>query len=307
MTSQHIKIIAALLVFFAVLLGAGAWYAARTPKPVANATQSQTNARHHVVVTTQPLAAGTPIPAASLKVMELPIRPDGAFGKVEAVAGQTPIVAVGAGVPLITSQLASGLATQIEPGERAVAVSVDEVVGVGNRVAPGDFVDVFFVLKRDGMEVSGTQARLLLSRLRVLAFGNRSVSQPAPKPEESVAGRRTEPIRTAVLAVPVDDVNALVVAQQSGHLLLALRHPSDAEMPSENRFPPVPPVLRPVAGGASTPHALDAATAGVALTGLAGPTAAHVPLPVAARATRPAAGPAEGSVEVIRAGKRSVE
>jgi pilus assembly protein CpaB len=305
MTSQHIKIIAALLVFFAVLLGAGAWYAARTPKPVANPAQSTTSARHVVVVTTQAVTAGVPIPAASVKLMELPVRPDGAYSKVEEVIGQTPVMSLGAGVPLMSSQLASGLATQIEAGQRAVAVNVDEVIGVGNRVVPGDFVDVFFVLKRDGMEVTGTQARLLLPRLRVLAFGSKSVSEPAPKPEESVAGRRTEPIRTAVLAVPVDDVNALVVAQQSGHLLLALRNPSDSEMPTEERFAPVPPVLTPVAGKQAPGTPLDSAAAGLALTGLASPTA---PRPVAQpAAARTVSMPVESGVEVIRAGKRTVE
>lgn len=304
MTSQHIKIIAALLLFFAVLLGAGAWYAARAPKVVTTASQPQ-RSQHQIVVTTQAVPAGMPIAASSLKLVELPIRPDGAYDKVEDVAGKTPVVALGAGVPLTASQLASGLATQVEAGERAVAVNVDEVIGVGNRVAPGDFVDVFFVLKRDGMEITGTQARLLLSRLRVLAFGPQSVNQPPPKPEDSVAGRRAEPIRTAVLAVPVDDVNALVVAQQSGHLLLALRNPADMAMPTEDRFAPMPPVLTPVSGRVGSQEPLDEAAAGIALTGLAGPTAPRsVSQP---HAIRQAAVPLETGVEVIRAGKRTVE
>ncbi len=311
MTIQHIKINAALLLVIPAIHGAGAWYTARAPKPVPTARVASTALQYPVVVSSKTLRAGEPIPAGSLSVAQLPIQPAGAFSETAEVVGKTPVVTLGSGVPLIGVHLASGLATQVEIGERAVAVTVDEVIGVGNRVMPGDFVDVFVVLKRDGDEVAGTQARLLLSKLRVLAFGPQSVSQAAARPEEGPGGKRAEPIRTAVLAVPVDSVNPLAVAQQSGRLLLALRHPADPAVPTENLFPPIPPVLSPVAGkvapGETSP--VDAAAAGLALAGLAGPVravarAAAAP-PMAVRQASPIA--TGGGVEVIRAGKRTVE
>ena len=45
-------------------------------------------------------------------------------------------VDVAAGDPLLPSMLAQGLGRQLKPGERAVAIAVDEVVGGGNRIAP---------------------------------------------------------------------------------------------------------------------------------------------------------------------------
>lgn len=310
MTSQHIKIIAAVLLFFAALLGFGAWYAARVPEPVASAEAQPGNQHHAVVVTMEALPAGVPINAGQLKLVELPIRPEGSFGQIAEVVGRAPVMSLGVGVPLIDAQLASGLATQVEEGQRAVAVNVDETIGVGNRIVPGDFVDVFFLLKRDDREIAGTQARLLLSRLRVLTYGPQSISQAAPQPQEGAAGRRAEPTRTAVLAVPVDDVNALLVAQQAGHLLLALRNPADAAEPTAGRFALPPPVLMPVAGQPVSREPLDTAAAGVALAGMAGPVATRSAALQAASMTRPAAtkpAPATAGIEVIRGGKRSVE
>lgn len=311
MTSQHIKIIAAVLLFFAALLGFGAWYAARAPKPAASAAPQTANQHHAVVVTVEALPAGVPITASQLKVVELPIRPEGSFAQVTEVVGRAPVVSLGVGVPLIDAQLATGLATQVEEGQRAVAVNVDEMIGVGNRIAPGDFVDVFFLLKRDDREIAGTQARLLLSRLRVLTYGPQSISQAASQPPDGAAGRRAEPIRTAVLAVPVDDVNELLVAQQAGHLMLALRNPADTAEPTAGRFAPPSPVRTPVAGQPPSREPLDRAAAGVALVGMAGSVATRsVVPPVApvAPAVRPTGtAPSAATIEVIRAGKRSVE
>ncbi|MFX7870808.1 RcpC/CpaB family pilus assembly protein, partial [Acinetobacter baumannii] len=77
---------------------------------------------------------------------QLPINPVEAFSDVSKVVGREPILPVGVGVPLLASQLASGLAQQVGAGQRAIAITVDEVIGVGNRVMPGDYVDVFLVV-----------------------------------------------------------------------------------------------------------------------------------------------------------------
>jgi len=165
-------------------------------------------------------------------IEQLPINPAEAFSDVTKVVGREPILPVGVGVPLIASQLSSGLAQQVEAGQRAVAINVDEVVGVGNRVMPGDYVDVFLVMRKDGQEIEDSQARLLLPHLRVLAFGPLAINEgPQKQPENNGVTRKVDQAKTAVLAVPVEAVSQLAMAHQSGRLLLALRNPGDEAEP----------------------------------------------------------------------------
>ncbi|MHA7684696.1 Flp pilus assembly protein CpaB [Cupriavidus sp. PET2-C1] len=323
MTSKQIRVLAIVLLVLAALLALLAWRVARTPakpaEPVVGSAQS-----YPVVVTAKPIEAGKPVPVDALKVEQLPINPAGAYTEVARVAGQVPLVSVGANVPVLESQLLAGLATQVKEGERAVAVAVDEVIGVGNQVQPGDFVDVFAVFRRDGQEIAGSQARMLLARLRVLAYGAGTVNEAAKPPPEQMMARR-EGAKTAVLAVPVANVGKLAIAQQTGRLLLALRNPEDPDVPTEGLFEDPAPVLQAKAqakGGAPAAALApsDRAMAGVALAGIAGGArgealpvkAAPPPVPVpAAIAQRvhgaSASSVAQNSVEMIRGGKREIE
>ncbi|WP_354685275.1 Flp pilus assembly protein CpaB [Cupriavidus necator] len=321
MTSKQIRLLAIALLGLALLLALLAWQVGRQPAPPRAADKSAATL-HPVVVTTRAVEAGKPLAADALKVEMLPIDPAGAYTEVARVSGQVPLVALGANVPVLEGQLLAGLAMQVPEGERAVAVSVDEVIGVGNQVQPGDYVDVFLVLRRDQQEIPQSQARMLLSRLRVLAYGVAAVNQPQKaKPEQMMA--RQEGAKTAVLSVPLEQVSQLAMAQQSGRLLLALRNPHDEAMPSDGMFaePPAALVARAGAPADAQRGAPDKAVAGVLLSGLAATAGGSAPrAPVAAPAPRPlqvAAPPAlsvprqqareSAGVEVIRAGKRGIE
>ena len=100
---------------------------------------------------------------------------------------------------------------------------------------------------------SRTQARLLMSKVRVLAFGNATASSDN-------AGDPNGMVRTAVLAVPVADVDRLTLAESAGRLIFALRNPKDAEVIDQSVLPVYPGVLKTAAhAGASRAAAgLDA-------------------------------------------------
>ncbi|MHA6913312.1 Flp pilus assembly protein CpaB [Ralstonia pseudosolanacearum] len=305
MTSKYLQIIAAALLLIAVVLGVVAWKNAhRPPAPVAAQQNENGKTLYPVVVTVKPLEAGKPITADQVGVESLPINPADGFSEVNKVVGREPIVPIGIGVPLIGSQLSSGLALQVAPGQRAVAITVDEVVGVGNRVMPGDYVDVFLVLRKDGQEIDDSKARLLLPHLRVLAFGPLAVNEGEQKPADAgTATRRVDQARTAVLAVPVESVSQLAISQQSGRLLLALRNPSDEAEPTVR-----PQDAQTLAVANRNP--LDAAQAGVSLVSVTGgvrrpaaPSPAALPAVAAAQTVVRSAAAATG-VEIIRAGKR---
>lgn len=302
MTSKHLQIFAAALLLLAAILGAVAWRSAHKP-PAPVAVHENGKTLYPVVVTTKPVEAGKPITADAVAVEMLPINPTDGFSEVNKVVGREPIVALGMGVPLIGSQLSSGLALQVTPGQRAVAIMVDEVIGVGNRVQPGDYVDVFFITRRDGQEIDGSQAKLLLPHLRVLSFGTVALNESPQKTQDGGAmSRKVEPAKTAVLSVPVEAVSQLAMAHQSGRLLLALRNPADDAEPT---IKPQDAVLL----AAANRNPLDVAQAGVSIASLTGETrrpAVHMqplPGPTAVRATARAATASSG-VEIIRAGKR---
>ena len=317
------KIIAAVLVLLAFLLIGYAWMLSRKPAPPAPVPQpvarlAPAEATFPVVVATKPLPAGQAIEAGALRVAQLTINPVGAFMTVAEAVGRVPVFDLGTGAPLLENQLVSGLSMRLEAGERAVAVKADEVMGVGNSVRPGDFVDVFFALKADGRDVERSQSRLLLARKRVLAFGTASVDG-MPANGEGRGSQRPQavsqqPARTAVLAVPVEDVNRLALGEANGRLLLALRHPNDTAEPDPTLFAELQTALQPAAGrrSAGALTGMDRALAGLTTQDLAAgggaggarrasPQPGSAPRAVLATA---AAAPAGHEVEIIRGDRR---
>lgn len=322
------KIIAAVLVLLALVLAAYAWKLSRQPAPrpaPANAHRQAPVPTFPVVVTTKPLPAGEPIPADALRLAELPINPSGAFKTVAAATGRIPVLDLSEGTPLLDGQMASGLALRLGPGERAVAVKADEVMGVGNNVRPGDYVDVFFTVKVDHKDVDRSQARLLLARKRVLAYGQASLEalpDEAGAEEAEAKGRslttptrksteRTPPARTVVLAVPVEDVNRLTLGEASGRLVLALRHPTDTREPDPTLFAELPPALQPLPAQRGAPArapltGVDRAQAGLATIDLVagGPAPARQTRTAARSSDAPRARPAGTEVEILRGDRR---
>ncbi len=257
---------AVLLLLLAVVLGMrGRSQTASTPAlsiaPVPKHTQ--------VLVAARDLPAGEPLDANDLRVAEVDRMPPGSYAEPTALVGKILSSPVAADTVITANVLAHGLALELQPGERAIAVPVDELAGAGNRIVPGDYVDVFMNLRarnRD-RDDDDSQNRLLLSRLRVLSYGAQDLGQaPAPQADEdgndssggnaragSIASRESggastaspQAARSAVLAVPVAQANRLLLAAQGGKLFLALRHPSDNGNPDETLFPRPRNVLKP--------------------------------------------------------------
>ncbi|MCA8274582.1 Flp pilus assembly protein CpaB [Burkholderia sp. AU30280] len=291
------KIIAGLLIALAVLLGIYAWMLGRAPAhPPAAVPAVAVVQTVPVVVATRLLPAGQPIPADALKLASAPMMPTGGFSDPSLLVGRIPANDILAAAPVVEGGLTSGLANQVAPGERAVAIKVDETNAVGNRLRPGNFVDVFLNLRRDssgmaqtGSEIPNSQARLLMSKLRILSFGDAT-------PDRDGSGGPGGAVRTAVLAVPTAQVDALTLAEASGRLTLALRNPRDDEVATQTV------AIR--TAGDLTPS--GQAAAGVWLDELSGGRARNAPrVQVPARAPRApiVARESGSSIEVIRGGR----
>jgi len=318
MANKLTRIVAGLLIVVAIVLGLFALIVGRRPAPRrVDATPPVAAARVAIVVASTPLAPGQPISADQLKVARVAAMPAGAFTSPMSAVGRVPAWPIPVNAPVVEGALTSGLADQLEPGERALAIKVDDISAVGNRIRPGNYVDVFVDLHRDdavngiaqpsgagartNADIPVSQARLLLSRIRVLQFGDATPDRDAGA--GTSANVEPQRIRTAILAVPTADVDTLTVAQTNGKLRLALRSPRDEDVASA-------PVAVP-AGSAAFADPSARAAAGVALSvlsdNLAGGqrrSAAARPSPLRPPAReRVAQAAPRGSLEVIRGGR----
>ncbi len=184
----------------------------------------------------KPLRAGEPIRAEDVALQPVSARPAGSFAAPAQVVGQSPIAAIPAGEVLTRAHFPAAeaqLLRSLHAGERAVAIKVDEVVGLGGFAQPGDRVDVLLYLRGSPETANASSAQVVLGSVRLLAYGE-SLQQPPPE-GESVAARASDKVSarprattSAVLAVPEAAASRLMLAANSGALRLSLRPPEPA-------------------------------------------------------------------------------
>ncbi|WP_314402896.1 Flp pilus assembly protein CpaB [Stenotrophomonas rhizophila] len=254
------RIAAVALIALALLLAVVAFLVSRRAAPTVVAAPQVTGQPQQwpVVEAAGELPAGRPINAADLRIGSAPQAPQGGYASIAEATGAVPVHTIAAGTPLNSALMARGYALRLNPGERALAVPVDELVAAGNRILPGDYVDVFLNLRApQGMGTEGqAQARLLLSRMRVLSYGAADTVPGQAAPTDTAGEASTDaraqdiqgsasptsststsaPVRSAVLAVPVAEANRLLLGAQQGRLFLALRNPADVGQPDQELF-----------------------------------------------------------------------
>jgi pilus assembly protein CpaB len=174
-----------------------------------------------VVVATRPLAVGTMIKPADVKLVRTPALPKGAFSKVEEVLDRPVVSNILLEEPILEGRLAVkgsglGLAPTIPVGMRAVTVRVNDVAGVAGFVLPGMRVDVLVSGKPpngdDNMTITCLQNVLVLSAGQVMQADARGQAIQAP---------------TVTLLVSPEDAETLTLAGTEGRIQLVLRNSSD--------------------------------------------------------------------------------
>jgi pilus assembly protein CpaB len=153
--------------------------------------------------------------------------PQGAVAKKEDLVGRGVVSSIFQGEPMLEARLApkgagAGMAATIPPGMRAVAIRVNEIIGVSGFVVPGMRVDVLIAGSMPGAPSNvGTLSKTLLQNIEVLSAGQNIQKDTEGKP----------------IAVPV--VNLLVTPEQAEVLSLAstetkvqlvLRNPLDTQI-----------------------------------------------------------------------------
>jgi pilus assembly protein CpaB len=205
---------------FAVILGVASVWGLLNLRAGANANTAT------VVVAARSIDLGQSLTPNMLRLQPWPSNaiPEGAFTKISDVAGAEPRVALRpmeANEPVLASRVsgAGGRATlsaTIAPGHRAVAIRVNDVVGVAGFVLPGDFVDVLLTRQEDGRNLGGNtnmQTDLLIANVRVLAV-DQTASESQDNPQVA---------RAVTIEVTPEDGQKVALASQIGTLTLALR------------------------------------------------------------------------------------
>jgi pilus assembly protein CpaB len=116
-----------------------------------------------------------------------------------------------------------GLAAIIPPGMRAVAVRVNDVVGVGGFITPGTHVDVLIAGNPPGTQaaVTGTRTKTLLQNIEVLSAGQNLQKDAEGKPVN---------VTVVNMLVTPEQAEVLSLASNEARIQLVLRNPMDKEV-----------------------------------------------------------------------------
>ena len=173
-----------------------------------------------------PLAARLKI--EDLKIIEWPADhvPPGSMSDPKELVGRVLISRVLAEQPLLPGMLAaknagSGLAALIPGNMRAIAVRVDDVVGVAGFIHADDRVDVL-VTMRPTYQGAESTTKVFLQNIKVLAVG-----QEVDNGDKSRL--HATPATVATLLVSPKDAERLVLAQTEGRIMLTLRSWTDSQ------------------------------------------------------------------------------
>src|ERR1039457_906417 len=181
-----------------------------------------------IALATRDLEVGTILKDEDVKVEDWPgAVPAGATARAQDLVGRGVTTAIYAREPMIDSRLApkgagGGLAAMIPQGMRAVAVRVNEVVGVAGFVVPGMHVDVLISGNTPGGSGNlGTLTQTLLQNIEVLSAG-----QDFKKDAEG------KPVMVQVVNMLVTPTQAeqLSLAASQTSIQLVLRNPLDHEI-----------------------------------------------------------------------------
>ena len=155
------------------------WLSKKFNKPAAAAP-----ARQQYVAAAVDLEAGAMLHPASLHLIDWPESAplQGAFTKLDDVAGRIVLFPLAAGQPILERQLSapgssSGLTVKIPEGMRAISLKSDDVVGVAGFLLPGTYVDVLVTYHTAATAEPITAT--ILQDVEVLAAGQKF--QPDPK------------------------------------------------------------------------------------------------------------------------------
>jgi pilus assembly protein CpaB len=186
-----------------------------------------------IVVAATDLGYGVQLQQETLREMPWPKNsvPDGAFAKIaDVLAGGRRVVLspISPNEPVLKWKISgpgarASLSAVVTEGMRAVAVRVNDVVGVGGFVLPGDRVDLLYTRNQNRDE--GASTDILIQNVRVLA-----IDQVADQ-------KKDQPLVVKVVTLEVNSLDAqkIALAQTTGSLSLTLRAAGSLDVAAAQR------------------------------------------------------------------------
>jgi pilus assembly protein CpaB len=247
------------LVMALALGGVTAWLATtwlkNQSRMAANRNRLQTTT---VVVARSYIPQGLRLARGDLQVVRFPKAsvPPGAFSSPRKLYGRVLRWSVFRGEPVLASRLAQegmrgGLSAVIKTTQRAMAVRVNDVIGVSGFVQPGDRVDVLVTFDKR-LYRDNPQTRIVVQNVLVLAVGR--WVQGGSRSASGRGRKKPQMVRAVTLEVTPEQSERLALAATYGKVVLALRNQGDtirqetlgisgtALVPPEKTVKPRPPV-----------------------------------------------------------------
>jgi len=266
-------------VFLAVVAFVLVYLALQSPQTTNNGTTAAPTTGPVVVALTDiPLSTRIRPDQVEIKTLNLTAINVGAFQDPSQVVGQIARQPVAAGAQITQTTLNGGLSgtvidVQTPAGQRAIAVRVDQISGVGTVIKTGDYVDAIFALTEEQFASvtqdpantrqvivtnpgpKGTTIKLILQGMQVLGTLLPPVAAPTNNPQASAAPAEpgtvlNEQQEIVILSVSPEQAEVLRYAQVQANplitLSLVLRSPDDFIDPTTGK--PVPPVVAETTG-----------------------------------------------------------
>ena len=193
----------------------------------ARLASEQRPAQAQVLAAARNLEVGTLIKEADMKTIEWTGKaPPNSIPDPKDIVGRGVLSAIYENEPILESRLApkgagAGLAATIPVGMRAVAIRVNEVVGVAGFVVPGMRVDILILGAPPNAGANiGTASKTLLQNIEVLSAGQQIQKDAEGKPI---------PVPVVNLLVTPEQAEILSLASNDARIQLILRNPLDRE------------------------------------------------------------------------------
>ena len=207
-------------IFFGFIAAYGIFHFLRQQR---EKTEAIAKAYDKLVVATKDIPAGKSITKEMIRITPWPKAslPKGHFSSPQQVVGKVIRVKATAGDPITEAKLAgerAGLTVLLTPGQRAMAVKVDEIVGVSGFLSPNDRVDVIATMAPPGNGPRDERiSKIVLQNKRVLSVAQ-SAEEKDGKPQLA---------RSITLELTPEESEKLSLASLEGNIILALRPPGE--------------------------------------------------------------------------------
>jgi len=193
-----------------------------------------------VLAASADLPAGTRVQKVHLKKVSIPqaTAPRGTVAEEAQALDRALLFPVTQNEPILSTRLSSvtgadGIASLIEPGKRAVSVSVADAASAGGLIQPRAHVDVLFT-KTGSMAEAVTTT--VLEDVIVLSIGRNveaaaavtATGAAAPAPSAPSTGNRS-----VTLLVTPEQARVVELAKNQGKISLSLRNPKDSAKSEE--------------------------------------------------------------------------